>query len=80
MSENLKGADEIVSERQSANAESQTDSLGEEVKPLRGLARIYRSPIFNVIIVGLVSFTQPGIWNALNSQSLHPNHVPKSVC
>ena len=48
------------------------ESLGEQLKPLRGFARIYRSPIFNVILVGLISFTQPGIWNALNSKD-HPS-------
>lgn len=42
----------------------------EHAKPLSRFTRWYRSPLFNVIIVGLISFTQPGIWNALNSQSL----------
>jgi MFS family permease len=37
-------------------------------KPLSRLTRWYRSALFNVIIVGLISFTQPGIWNALNSK------------
>lgn len=37
------------------------------VKPLSRWTRWYRSPLFNVIIVGLISFTQPGIWNALSS-------------
>lgn len=36
-------------------------------KPRSKLARWYRTPLFNVILVGLISFTQPGIWNALNS-------------
>jgi hypothetical protein len=36
-------------------------------KPVSKFTRWYRSPLFNVIIVGLISFTQPGIWNALNS-------------
>jgi hypothetical protein len=36
-------------------------------KPSSRFTRWYRSPLFNVIIVGLISFTQPGIWNALNS-------------
>lgn len=35
-------------------------------KPISRFTRWYRSPLFNVIIVGLISFTQPGIWNALN--------------
>jgi hypothetical protein len=33
-------------------------------KPVSRLTRWYRSPLFNVIIIGLISFTQPGIWNA----------------
>jgi hypothetical protein len=37
-------------------------------KPVSRFTRWYRSPLFNVIIVGLISFTQPGIWNALNSR------------
>lgn len=36
-------------------------------KPVSRVVRWYRSPLFNVILVGLISFTQPGIWNALNS-------------
>ncbi|KAI3533316.1 hypothetical protein CSPX01_12853 [Colletotrichum filicis] len=36
-------------------------------KPVSRFTRWYRSPLFNVILVGLISFTQPGIWNALNS-------------
>ncbi|KAK3902932.1 major facilitator superfamily domain-containing protein [Staphylotrichum tortipilum] len=39
----------------------------EQAKPVSRFTRWYRSPLFNVIIVGLISFTQPGIWNALNS-------------
>jgi len=39
----------------------------EHSKPISRFTRWYRSPLFNVIIVGLISFTQPGIWNALNS-------------
>jgi hypothetical protein len=40
-------------------------------KPVSRFTRWYRSPLFNVIIVGLISFTQPGIWNALNSMRSH---------
>lgn len=45
---------------------SSTDSI--QGKPLSKFTRWYRSPLFNVILVGLISFTQPGIWNALNSK------------
>ncbi|KAH9428727.1 hypothetical protein MCOR02_011272 [Pyricularia oryzae] len=34
-------------------------------KPRSKLARWYRSTLFNVIVAGMISFTQPGIWNAL---------------
>ena len=42
-------------------------NVEEQSKPVSRFTRWYRSPLFNVIIVGLISFTQPGIWNALNS-------------
>jgi hypothetical protein len=41
---------------------------GPTSKPISRFTRWYRSPLFNVIVVGLISFTQPGIWNALNSK------------
>jgi hypothetical protein len=44
-----------------------TEQNVEHSKPVSRFTRWYRSPLFNVIIVGLISFTQPGIWNALNS-------------
>lgn len=47
------------------------EKAGEAGTPVRHVSRFtraYRSPLFNVIIVGLISFTQPGIWNALNSE------------
>lgn len=34
------------------------------------LRRFYRGITFQAIILGLVSFTQPGIWVALNSEPL----------
>lgn len=42
----------------------------QDVQSTKSVSRFthwYRSPLFNVIVVGLISFTQPGIWNALNS-------------
>lgn len=41
---------------------------GQAPLPRSKFVRWYRSTLFNVIIVGLISFTQPGIWNALNSK------------
>lgn len=51
------------------NIESEVEPAHEEqtAKPVSRFTRWYRSPLFNVIVVGLISFTQPGIWNALNS-------------
>ncbi|PYH96463.1 hypothetical protein BO71DRAFT_320799 [Aspergillus ellipticus CBS 707.79] len=41
---------------------------GEGVRPGKNrIHAFYRSSLFNAIIVGLVSFTQPGIWTALSS-------------
>ncbi|KAF2790235.1 MFS general substrate transporter [Melanomma pulvis-pyrius CBS 109.77] len=39
----------------------------------------YRSPLFNVIVVGLISFTQPGIWNALNNTGAGGQQEPYLV-
>lgn len=30
--------------------------------------KFYRGTIFQAVILGLISFTQPGIWTALNSK------------
>lgn len=46
---------------------SDGDNQQQITKPVSKFTRWYRSPLFNVIMVGLISFTQPGIWNALNS-------------
>lgn len=46
-------------------------------KPRSKLARWYRSTLFNVIVAGMISFTQPGIWNALISKFLPGSGVNK---
>lgn len=46
--------------------EGQTQDV-QAPKPVSRFTRWFRSPLFNVILVGMISFTQPGIWNALNS-------------
>ncbi|KAG9193169.1 hypothetical protein G6011_03204 [Alternaria panax] len=43
------------------------DVDGYTPKRVSRFTRWYRSPLFNVIVVGMISFTQPGIWNALNN-------------
>ncbi|KAL4948471.1 major facilitator superfamily domain-containing protein [Aspergillus filifer] len=48
-------------------------------KPLSTLTRWYRSALFNVIIVGFISFTQPGIWNALNNTGAGGQQKPYLV-
>ncbi len=64
-------------------AGSDEDSSGHEVyasqKPVSKFTRWYRSPLFNVIIVGLISFTQPGIWNALNNTGAGGQQEPYLV-
>jgi hypothetical protein len=50
-----------------------------QVKHVSRFTRWYRSPLFNVIIVGLISFTQPGIWNALNSKLADLIHPVQSL-
>lgn len=30
-------------------------------------SKIYRSSLFQIVIVGLVAFCEPGIWTALNN-------------
>lgn len=54
---------------------------GEEqpVKPVSRFTKWYRSPLFNVIIVGLISFTQPGIWTALNNTGAGGQQEPYLV-
>lgn len=31
------------------------------------LGRVYRSCLFQIVVVGLVAFCEPGIWTALNN-------------
>jgi hypothetical protein len=49
------------------------------LRPVSRFTRWYRSPLFNVIIVGLISFTQPGIWNALNNTGAGGQQEPYLV-
>ncbi len=51
----------------------------EHTKPVSRLTRWYRSPLFNVILIGLISFTQMGIWNALNSTGAGGQQEPYLV-
>lgn len=55
-------------ELRDAEIKSGEDEVEPAPLPRSRLVRWYRSTLFNVIIVGLISFTQPGIWNALNSK------------
>lgn len=48
-------------------------------KPVSKFTRWYRSPLFNVIVVGLISFTQPGIWTALNNTGAGGQQEPYLV-
>ncbi len=51
----------------------------EQAKPVSRLTRWYRSPLLNVVLVGLISFTQMGIWNALNSTGAGGQQEPYLV-
>ncbi|RDW77598.1 hypothetical protein BP6252_05651 [Coleophoma cylindrospora] len=60
-----------------------SDESGDEhyasQKSFSRFSRWFRSPLFNVIIVGLISFTQPGIWNALNNTGAGGQQEPYLV-
>ncbi|KAF4126399.1 Ion channel regulatory protein UNC-93 [Geosmithia morbida] len=58
---------------------SPNDNDTNVTKPVSRLTRWFRSPLFNVIIVGFISFTQPGIWNALNSTGAGGQQEPYLV-
>ncbi|KAH7347494.1 major facilitator superfamily domain-containing protein [Plectosphaerella cucumerina] len=63
-----------------ASTEQAVDS--DDAAPRKNVSkftRVYRSPLFNVIIVGLISFTQPGIWNALNNTGAGGQQEPYLV-
>jgi MFS family permease len=71
-----------LSRKQSLEAEVRGESSSEisaQQKPVSRFTRWYRSPLFNVIIVGLISFTQPGIWNALNNTGAGGQQEPYLV-
>ncbi|KAL6354956.1 hypothetical protein LRP88_12314 [Fusarium phalaenopsidis] len=63
----------------SLGIEHNVASPEEQTKPVSRFTRWYRSPLFNVIIVGLISFTQPGIWNALNNTGAGGQQEPYLV-
>ncbi|KAJ4287848.1 hypothetical protein N0V88_007559 [Collariella sp. IMI 366227] len=66
-------SDDTTLELASSSSEEPT------TKPVSKFTRWYRSPLFNVIIVGLISFTQPGIWNALNNTGAGGQQEPYLV-
>ncbi|KAM7212743.1 Major facilitator superfamily domain containing protein [Rhypophila decipiens] len=68
--EHAKGIEDSSSSVQEAPAPT---------KPVSRFTRWYRSPLFNVILVGLISFTQPGIWNALNNTGAGGQQEPYLV-
>ncbi|KAL1628702.1 hypothetical protein SLS56_005694 [Neofusicoccum ribis] len=49
------------------NASSTATEQQEQQQPLSPLQRFWRGTLLQCIITGLVSFCEPGIWNALNS-------------
>lgn len=73
----------MSSEQDPKQAVAASDDSSNEVyaapKPVSRFTKWYRSPLFNVIIVGLISFTQPGIWNALNNTGAGGQQEPYLV-
>lgn len=61
-----------------ARSSESTDAI-EHSKPVSKFTKFYRSPLFNVVLVGLISFTQPGIWNALNNTGAGGQQEPYLV-
>ncbi|CAH0023747.1 unnamed protein product [Clonostachys rhizophaga] len=62
------------------SAEAATPQVEEtNSKPVSRFTRWFRSPLFNVILAGLISFTQPGIWNALNNTGAGGQQEPYLV-
>ena len=55
-------------------------SPAESVSVRRKLYVFYRSTLFNAIIIGSVSFTQPGIWSALAGGYLFVLLLSKVEC
>ncbi|KAK0389388.1 hypothetical protein NLU13_2963 [Sarocladium strictum] len=68
-----------MSDVQVQDATTPEGGFDPSAKPVSRFTRWYRSPLFNVIIVGLISFTQPGIWNALNSTGAGGQQEPYLV-
>ncbi|KAK4125176.1 MFS general substrate transporter [Parathielavia appendiculata] len=64
---------------ENSNALELAGGSDEQTRPASRLTRWYRSPLFNVILVGLISFTQPGIWNALNNTGAGGQQEPYLV-
>lgn len=60
-------------------AEESGSDIPPTKKSVSRFTRWYRSPLFNVIVVGLISFTQPGIWNALNNTGAGGQQEPYLV-
>jgi hypothetical protein len=67
--------DSVTLEEQT-QTQTQTETRS---KPVSKFTMWYRSPLFNVIIVGLISCTQPGIWNALNNTGAGGQQEPYLV-
>jgi hypothetical protein len=73
----------IIEDTPKLAADAASDESNHEVyavsKPVSKFTRWFRSPLFNVIIVGFISFTQPGIWNALNNTGAGGQQEPYLV-
>ncbi len=73
------GADLVPEQAIEAASDESDREVYTAAKPVSRFTRWFRSPLFNVIIVGLISFTQPGIWNALNNTGAGGQQEPYLV-
>lgn len=48
--------------------EQQQPTAADSAHTISAFQRFYRGTLYQAIVLGLVSFTQPGIWDALNSK------------
>ncbi|KAK5987467.1 Notoamide biosynthesis cluster O'-like protein [Cladobotryum mycophilum] len=69
-----------VTKVETSNEIDEVDGTGTTTsKPLSRLTRWFRSPLFNVIVVGFIAFTQVGIFSALSATGAGGQQKPQLV-
>lgn len=59
--------DAVASTPAATDGNASSTATEQQQQPLSPLQRFWRGTLLQCIITGLVSFCEPGIWNALNS-------------